>query len=166
MRTSLETHFYQLMLFKSNTCKDVPGLLMTISKVENLALGEVGKNLLYFDKKGRNIYLSFTPRPEYELDRTQRKDEIKKDIEAMLIHNGTILSDEIERIFENDGAYDQWEKFYLSSRNPTIIIEKEEKAEKQIEVFKKILSIFSKGSTNYIYNKEINLEKLLRQFSV
>ena len=106
------------------------------------------------------------PKPEYELDRTQRKDEIKKDIEAMLIHNGTILSDEIERIFENDGAYDQWEKFYLSSRNPTIIIEKEEKAEKQIEVFKKILSIFSKGSTNHIYNKEINLEKLLRQFSV
>ena len=157
------SEYYKLIPSRYGGCKDIPRLLRHISDTENLALGEV--NIFYIsdnpDRKAQLIYFTFKAIPEMELE--VEKSESEKKTKELIDELGDSDYDyALKNIFRQNGLYDEWNNIDLSRKIPDTEYEIKAKAEKQLELFGKLVGIFSK-QVNYYKWKKFDLGDLLKQ---
>jgi hypothetical protein len=155
---------YKIIPSKPFQCQQIHLILAHIADEDFLALGEV--NQFYKDReKGTAIYIGFTAVHEMEFADISVC-ELEKKIQEMAREIGNIdYSNEISQIFKEDGLYSEWFRFDLCNKIPDIESEINLKLEKQIEMFGKLVGIFSKQANYYKY-KKFNLGNLLKDSKI
>lgn len=136
------------------SCADVTEALRRTAR-GYLALGYVGRSLLYHPDDGSLIGISFVPNPNLSLDIIDMMYPSRMKGNLQDLFND--LRTQVDLIFQPGGIYEKWSALELAKRG---IFEGEEfrrKAEMQIAFFEELIGIFS-----YSWRK-IDLEALLRQ---